>query len=62
LIERYSPPRMREIWSDRRRFDLWLRIEILACEAWVERGGIPAGALPKLRRASFDVARIQQVD
>src|SRR5947209_4758225 len=25
---------MREIWSDRRRFDLWLRIEILACEAW----------------------------
>ena len=53
---------MREIWSDRRRFDLWLRIEILACEAWVERGGIPAGALPKLRRASFDVERIQQVE
>jgi adenylosuccinate lyase len=53
---------MREIWSDRHRFDLWLRIEILACEAWSERGSIPAEALPKLRRAGFDVERIQQVE
>ncbi|HEX6349567.1 MAG TPA: adenylosuccinate lyase [Candidatus Dormibacteraeota bacterium] len=62
LIERYSPPRMREIWSDRHRFDLWLRIEILACEAWSERGRVPADALPKLRRAGFDVERIRQVE
>jgi len=27
LIERYSPPRIREIWSDRHRFELWLRVE-----------------------------------
>ena len=53
---------MREIWSDRHRFDLWLRIEILACEAWAERGRVPADALPKLRRAGFDVERIRQVE
>src|SRR5579859_3812121 len=32
LIERYNPPRMREIWSDERRFELWRQVEILACE------------------------------
>ena len=62
MIERYSPPRMREIWSDQHRFDLWLRIEILACEAWAELGRIPADALPKLRQATFDVQRIQEVE
>jgi len=62
MIERYSPPRMREIWSDRRRFELWLRIEILACEAWAELGRVPAESLPKLRSANFDVERIRQVE
>ncbi len=62
MIERYSPPRMREIWSDRRRFELWLRIEILACEAWAELGRVPAESLPKLRSATFDVERIRQVE
>ena len=62
MIERYSPPRMREIWSDRRRFELWLRIEILACEAWAEAGRVPTEALPKLRAATFDVERIRQVE
>jgi adenylosuccinate lyase len=62
VIERYSPPRMREIWSDRRRFELWLRIEILACEAWASAGRIPTEALAKLRAATFDVERIRQVE
>ena len=62
MIERYSPPRIREIWSDRRRFELWLRIEILACEAWAELGRVPAESLPKLRSAAFDVERIKQVE
>ena len=62
MIERYSPPRMREIWSDRRRFELWLRIEILACEAWSEVGRVPPEALPKLRSATFDAERIKQVE
>jgi adenylosuccinate lyase len=53
---------MREVWSDRRRFEHWLRIEILACEAWAEAGRIPAEALPAIRSASFDEAKIAEVE
>jgi adenylosuccinate lyase len=53
---------MREVWSDRRRFEHWLRIEILACEAWARSGRIPAEALPAIRRATFDADRIAEVE
>jgi len=62
LIERYSPPAMREVWSDHHRFELWLRIEILACEAWAEIGRIPRNALPAIRKGSFDEAKIAEVE
>ena len=62
MIERYSPPAIATVWSDQHRFELWLRIEILACEAWAELGRIPASALPKIRRASFDAARIAEIE
>ncbi|MGH7860942.1 MAG: adenylosuccinate lyase [Candidatus Dormibacteraceae bacterium] len=62
MIERYTLPRMAEVWSDRRRFELWLKIEVLACEAWAELGRVPPEALPKIRQASFDLARIQEVE
>jgi adenylosuccinate lyase len=62
LIERYSPPAIRAVWSDQHRFDLWLRIEILACEAWATLGRIPASALPKIRQGKFDAAKIAEVE
>jgi adenylosuccinate lyase len=62
LIERYSPPAIRAVWSDQHRFELWLRIEILACEALAVLGRIPESALPKIRNASFDAARIAEVE
>ncbi|HET7465077.1 MAG TPA: adenylosuccinate lyase [Candidatus Dormibacteraeota bacterium] len=62
MIERYCPPAMRAVWSDQHRFELWLRIEILACEAWAELGRVPASALPKIRQASFDAARIAALE
>ena len=62
MIERYTPARIRDIWSDRHRFELWLQVEILACEAWAEIGRIPADALPKLRTAGFDLERIEAED
>ena len=62
MIERYSPAAMREVWSDRRRFEHWLKIEILACEAWAETGRVPAEALAPIRRATFDVERIAEVE
>src|SRR5499427_2727704 len=62
LIERYTPPRIREVWSDHHRFELWLQIEVLACEAWSRLGRVPAEALPFVRAASFDVERIKEVE
>jgi adenylosuccinate lyase len=62
LIERYSPPAIRAVWSDQHRFELWLRIEILACEAWATLGRIPPSALPKIRKATFDADRIAEVE
>ena len=62
LIERYSPPAIRAVWSDQHRFELWLRIEILACEAWAEIGRIPASALPKIRQGTFDATKIAEVE
>ncbi|HVD00618.1 MAG TPA: adenylosuccinate lyase [Candidatus Dormibacteraeota bacterium] len=62
MIERYSPAAMREVWSDRRRYEHWLQIEVLACEAWAAAGRIPAEALPAIRRATFDVERIAEVE
>ncbi len=62
MIERYSPPAIRAVWADQHRFELFLRIEILACEAWARLGRIPESALQKIRKASFDAARIAEVE
>lgn len=53
---------MQEIWSDRHRFDLWLRIEVLACEAWSALGRVPAEALPRIRAATVDPARVAEIE
>ena len=62
MIERYSPPAVRAVWSDQHRFELWLRIEILACEAWASIGRIPESALPNIRKGTFDADRIAEVE
>ncbi len=62
MIERYSPPAIRAVWSDQHRLELWLRIEVLACEAWATLGRIPASALPKIRKGTFDAEKIAEVE
>ena len=62
MIERYSPPAIRAVWADQHRFELFLRIEILATEAWARLGRVPQEALPKIRKATFDVAKIAEVE
>jgi adenylosuccinate lyase len=62
LIKRYSPAAIRAVWSDQHRFELWLRIEILACEAWATLGRIPESALPKIRKATFDAEKIDALE
>src|SRR5256885_15790345 len=53
---------MRAVWSDQHKFELWLRIEILACEGWALLGRIPEAALPKIRQGTFDATKIAEVE
>jgi adenylosuccinate lyase len=60
MIERYSRPRMKKIWSDKNKFDQWLKVEIAACEAWAELGEIPREDIVKIRKASYNLNRIAE--
>ncbi|MGV8080463.1 MAG: adenylosuccinate lyase [Syntrophales bacterium] len=63
MIPRYSREAMTRIWSPENRYRKWLDIEILACEAFAERGEIPREALKVIReRAGFDVERIDEIE
>ncbi len=63
MIPRYTLPRMQAVWSDQNKFETWLHIELLACEAQAKIGIIPHSAWLKIKRkASFDVSRIQKIE
>ena len=69
MIPRYTRPEMARIWSPERRFRIWLDVELLAAEAMVKLGEVPAEDLAALRRAfdgfefsAADVARIDEIE
>ena len=53
MIPRYTRPEMGHIWSEDYQFDLWLKIEIAACEAWAESGAITESEIADIRHATF---------
>jgi adenylosuccinate lyase len=61
MIERYSRPQMKRVWSDENKFDKWLQVEIAACEAWAELGVVPQSALPAIRKAKVDLKRMNEI-
>jgi adenylosuccinate lyase len=65
VIARYSRPELVAIWDDRARFELWLEIELAACEAMEAQGTVPAGTAAKVRVAAagkLDPARILTIE
>ncbi|WP_379970890.1 adenylosuccinate lyase [Ectobacillus sp. sgz5001026] len=63
MINRYTRPEMGAIWTEENKFNAWLEVEILACEAWSELGDIPKEDVKKLReKASFDINRIYEIE
>lgn len=63
MIERYSRPEMRAIWSEENKFNAYLKVEILADEAWCELGRIPREDVEKIAaNARFDIKRIQEIE
>src|SRR3954453_19035130 len=63
MIGRYTHPEMGAIWSEQRRYDAWLQVELAATDAMADGGVVPADAARELRaKASFDPARIEEIE
>jgi len=63
MLERYSRPEMRAIWTEQNKFQAWLEVELCSCEAWVELGVIPREDVEALRaNAKFDIDRIYEIE
>ncbi|MCM3635024.1 adenylosuccinate lyase [Paenibacillus camelliae] len=63
MLERYSRPEMRAIWTEQNKFQAWLEVELCSCEAWVELGVIPREDVEALRaKATFDIDRIYEIE
>src|SRR5258708_9746616 len=63
MISRYTHPEMGAIWSDQRRYETWLEVELAAADAMAEAGLIPREAAAELRaKASFDPKRIEEIE
>ncbi|MEW5910276.1 MAG: adenylosuccinate lyase, partial [Thermodesulfobacteriota bacterium] len=63
MIRRYTRAEMGNLWTDEKKYETWLKIEILACEALAGMGKIPkhSAALIK-KRAAFSVKRIEEIE
>lgn len=63
MIDRYTRPEMGRLFTDKYKFDTWLRLELAVCEAWSNRGVIPKEAYKRIKRkAKFRLRRIQEVE
>jgi adenylosuccinate lyase len=63
LISRYTRPAIGAVWSDERRFQRWLDVEIAAMAAWAELGVVPVEAVDAVRtHARIDVERIGEIE
>jgi len=63
MIERYSRPEMRAIWTEENKFNAYLKVEIYAAEAWSKLGVIPAEDVEKLwKNAKFSIPRIYEIE
>jgi len=49
VIDRYSTPEMRALWSEANTYRTWLEVELAATEAWEALGEVPAGTSARLR-------------
>ena len=63
MIPRYSRTPMTEIWSSKSKYQIWLDIELCACEAMEKLGTVPKGTARKVRsKAKINEKRINQIE
>lgn len=63
MIARYTRSEMGAIWSDQRKYEYWLEVELATSEVLAELGDVPPEAAKALRAyAAFDPAHIQEIE
>jgi adenylosuccinate lyase len=62
VIPRYTLPEMAAVWSEETKLAHWLRIEVLACEAWARLGRIPEEDLAAVRGATATPERVAELE
>jgi adenylosuccinate lyase len=63
MIPRYTHPEMGRIWSEQRKYETWLQVEIAAAEAMALEGIVPQEAARDIReRGRFDIDRIDAIE
>ena len=63
MIDRYTHPEMGRIWSEQRKYEAWLQVEVAAAEAMADAGLVPDDAARDLKeKGGFDIARIEEIE
>lgn len=63
MIEHYSRPVMRNVWTEQNKFDAYLKVELYASEAWCKLGVVSPADMEKLwKKASFSIPRIYEIE
>ena len=61
MIDRYSRPAMKRVWSEENKYSLWLKVELAVCEAWAQEGVVPQEDMAKLREAKYNHNRMMEI-
>lgn len=61
MIDRYSRPAMKRVWSDENKYQKWLDVELAVAEAWTEEGVIPVDDMALLREAKYNHQRMMAI-
>jgi adenylosuccinate lyase len=63
MIERYTRQEMAAVWAEEEKLRVWLEVELLACEALVERGELPRDVPVALRaNARVNAERMREIE
>lgn len=63
MIERYTRPRMAQLWSEENKLKKWLEVELAVCEAWMKLGLIPEEDFKEIvEKARLDPQRIKELE
>lgn len=64
MIPRYTPSDFATLWSPEHRYQVWLEVELAACESMEEAGIVPSGTAARIRakNVTLDAARIDEIE